>query len=300
MSELVLEGLDGANPLGFLAALGCLEALADHGIAAKLRFVATDAWRPALSNGPDSTGELVALLVADAEACVASEALGLEYDGKRDLKPTPVEFRALASRVTCRSTSTDRRDADWVASFGDELVTDGKGTNIKPSFLHFTAGQQQWLDMVHKLLAELTPADLERALVGPWTYQRATPVMGWDSTASRDFALRARDPGKEKKLGEPGADWLAVRGWVALRSSGVGGKLRTTGCAGRWKTGGSFRWPLWIVPLDRACVRSTIGLDWVAVDQRERAARGVEVVLSSGITRSDQGGYGSFDPSRIM
>jgi hypothetical protein len=58
----------------------------------------------------------------------------------------------------------------------------------------------------------LKRADFEEALFGPWLYARALPVLQWDNSQTRDYALRASDPSKEKKLGVPGADWLAFRG----------------------------------------------------------------------------------------
>src|SRR5690606_38960345 len=129
--------------------------------------------------------------------------------------------------------------------------------------------------------------------------ERPLPVMGWDSTSDRSYALRASNPATEKKLGVPGADWLALRGLACLPVVPVKTRVLTTGCIGGWKTG-QFRWGLWTVPLGRDVVRSTLRLDLAHMNAGERTARGVGVVFSCGIRRSDQGGYGSFEPASVI
>jgi hypothetical protein len=122
--------------------------------------------------------------------------------------------------------------------------------------------------------------------------------MGWDATASRDYALRASDPSTDKKRGVPGADWLAVRGLTFVQTVPRGSRVATTGCVGGWKDG-RFRWPLWTVPVSAPVIHSLLRQDVEVMPHRERAARGIGVVFSSGIKRSDQGGYGSFEPSSV-
>jgi hypothetical protein len=53
------------------------------------------------------------------------------------------------------------------------------------------------------------------------------------------------------------------------------------------------------VALDRELVRSTLCLDLEVMSADERAARGIGVVFSCGIKRSDQGGYGTFEPATV-
>jgi hypothetical protein len=76
-------------------------------------------------------------------------------------------------------------------------------------------------------------------------------------------------------------------------------RVGTTGCVGGWKTG-RFRWGLWTVPLGHAVVRTTLQLQLSEMGADERAARGIGVVFSCGIKRSDQGGYGSFEPATVI
>lgn len=297
MSELLLTGLDGSNPLGFLAGLGVLEAMTARSLPAKLSWRNAGGWR-AVVYGADSLDDLLTLLDEDRVSCSSEPALALEYDGKRDLKPPPSLFADYLKSLVRSSGPQSRRGVDWAASFGSDVVQDNNG-NTKPTALHFAAGQQQYLKMAEDLAGGTTSADLREALCGPWTYSRELPVLGWDATASRDWALRASNPSKDKKTGVPGADWLAFRGLASLPVMPIGSGLRTTGCDGRWKTG-RFRWGLWIVPCDLSLARSAMRLPLAELAPLERSMRGIGVVFQCGIRRSDQGGYGSFEPAEVV
>lgn len=298
MSGVVLTGLDGANPLGFLAALGVLEVLADQGLPASLGWRDSGGWRPVVYGSQGGLDGIVAAIETDRCDCTHEPAFALTYDGKHDLKPPPVRFRGYLLELVQQGTSARRRGVDLAAAFASDVVADNNG-NTKPTALHFTAGQQQFLKMVNELCTATTRDDLHEALLGPWRYGRPLPVMGWDATTTRDYALRASNPSTDKKQGVPGADWLAVRGLPAIPVAPRGDRLLTTGCIGGWKTG-RFRWGLWTRPLERATVRSVMRLDVENMAPSERSARGIAVALSCGIKRNDQGGYGSFEPASVI
>ena len=298
MNEVVLTGIDGSNPLGFFAALGVLAVLTDRGVAARLQWRDEGVWRPIFDGFDGELDAVVAWIDEDRASCIDEAAIRLEYDGKRDLKPPPARFRRYLKDLRAEAEPGRRRGVDWASAFATDVVVDNNG-NTKPTALHFTAGQQQFLKMVRDLAEGVTREDVEEALMGPWRYQRPLPVMGWDATMARDYALRASDPSGDKKLGVPGADWLAVRGLTFLPVAPVGRRVWTTGCVGGWKTG-RFRWGLWTVPLGREVVRSTVQLDMEAMGAYEREARGIGTVFSCGIKRSDQGGYGTFVPATVV
>lgn len=294
MDELVLSGLDGANPLGFLAALGTLAAAPD----ARLGWRYQGAWRPVLTSLFAEMGALIDCIDADRSSCAGDPALTLHYDGKRDLKPPPSVFHDYLTNLTALAGPGNRRSVDWASAFATDVAVDNNG-NTKPTALHFTAGQQQFLQMVTELANAVTKDDFREAFEGPWRYERALPVMGWDATSSRDYALRASDPSTDKKLGVPGADWLAVRGLVLFPTAPAGNRVMTTGCAGGWKDG-RFQWPLWTVSLSAPVIRSVLSLEFEQMHALERRDRGIGAVFSSGIKRSDQGGYGSFEPASVV
>lgn len=307
MNTIELTGLDGTNPLGFLAAIGTLRIASEQDAWPKPRVIWREngSWLPALHTSLDR-GRLLDLLLDDARNWRDDPALDLRYpkDEKKpdkpawDLKPTPTRFRDyLEGLLEARA----QRAARYAAAFAAEGVVDNNGAT-KPFPLHFTAGQQEFLAMVGGLVREdgITRDDLAEALFGPWSYSRPLPVLGWDATATRDYALRATNPSTDKKLGVPGADWLAFRGLGLLRSSSAGTRLETTGCYGGWKNGG-FRWPIWDRPCTLRTVEALMNLpDLQEMPARERRVRGIAAVFDSRIRRSDQGGYGSFAPSAAL
>lgn len=299
MNEVVLTGLDGSNPLAFMAALGVLEALTDQGLAVTLTWREDGIWRPVVRANDLSLERLLALLEEDRVSCSREPALELEYGGTRDLKPPPAVFRHYLLELAERATPERRRSVDWASAFATDVAVDNNG-NTKPTALHFTAGTQAWLVMVLKLRDEVQLPDFEEALIGPWRYERTLPVMGWDSTISRDYALRASNPSSDKKAGVPGADWLAVRGLPNLPVLPMGRRVMTTGCSGEWKTG-RFTWPLWDVAIGRATIRTLIRYPGIArLSNAHRAAIGITQVFECGIKRSDQGGYGGFTPASVL
>jgi hypothetical protein len=251
--------------------------------------------------GLDDPDQLIAILDQERQAWADEPFLQLSYHkaggrpgDTRDLKPRPADLRAFLAELLQAGRS---RSLEAAAAAFTETAQDNNG-NTKPSALHFTAGQQQWLLMVTELQREVRPEDLREALLGPWRYQRELPVLGWDSSANRDYALLASNPSKDKKTGVPGADWLAFLGLALLPCAPRRDQILTTGCAGGWKTG-TFTWPLWTVPLGLEPLRSLIGRpDLDRLPPEHRARMGIGAIFTSGIRRSDQGGYGSMRPAR--
>lgn len=302
-----LSALDGYNPLAFLTACGVTTVLAEHGKEVRLSWQDNGRWVPQLHTDL-SREALLEVLLNDIAAWRDGPALDLHYSknksdpepGEWDLKAPPDVFRRYLDKV--RSAQGHLPWWRHAAAFAAEGVTDNSG-KTKPLALHFTAGQQRFLEMVGKLVAPSTgvsESDLGEALFDGWRYQRELPVLGWDATDTRDYALRARNPSGDSKMGNAGADWLAFRALGILRSVRDGDRIRTTGCRGGWKDG-TFRWPLWEVPAGLASIRTLTNLPEQELNTtRKRRARGVCCVLESRIRRSDQGGYGSFSPSRLI
>ncbi|MEZ4362676.1 MAG: hypothetical protein R3B48_20965 [Kofleriaceae bacterium] len=308
MNDLPLTGLDGQNPLAFLAALGLLRVL-DESIPAerprpRLYFDEGGATTAHLVSEL-TVGELYELILKDAAGPRGEAALSLAYnkEGTRadarsegaiaDLKPPPSVARAFLLELAARGV--DRRDADLGAAFFSELITDHNG-NTKPTALHFTAGQQKFLEMVSELRRNLQQAHLEEALFGPWRGEDPLPSLSWDSTVARQYALRAVNPSSEKRGSVAGANWLAVIGLSYFEVNARGDRLVTAGVEGGWKSS-VFRWPVWTPPCTR---REISGLLRGAAHQLrapQRAALGISQVFECAITRSDQGGYGGFSPA---
>src|SRR5207302_589242 len=86
-----------------------------------------------------------------------------------------------------------RRSLAMAAAFATDVAVDNNG-NTKPTALHFTAGQQEFLALVSELRKGITREVFNEALFGPWLYSRPLPVLQWDNSQTRDYALRAGAP----------------------------------------------------------------------------------------------------------
>lgn len=295
--DILMSALCGRNPLGLFAALGALDVATRllPGRSVTLRWEGS--LEPvAILRGPDSLDHLVELCDADRARWASSPVLTWGPNGKPldDLKPSREELCQWTAVIADTALHTRQRvDVDLFCALVAEGAAARKG-DAKPTAFHFTAGQQRFLVMARELCAGVHAERITEALVGPWRYDSPLPVLGWDGRGERIYALRGADPAKEKKLGVPGADWLAFLGLRFFPVAAKSGRLLTTGCTGRWKRE-MFTWPLWSVRLRSAVVGSLLAdgnLAQLGVAQREQL--GVSEVFRAPIRRSDQGGYGSF------
>ncbi len=295
MTEVELDILAGTNPLGFFAALGCLDVVQRRVGERHPALRWSDGLVPqARLAGLGSVDELIDLVMADHDRWQRSPVL---YSGPGgapldDLKPAPSAHHDWAERIAETASATERADADLFAALLAEGATAGKG-DAKPTHFHFTAGRQQFLIMVRELVESLTRAHVDEALRGPWRAESTLPVLGWDASGERIFALRGFDPSTERRTGVPGANWLAFLGLTFFPVATANGRLQTAGCADEWR--GTFTWPLWTVPLTAAVVRSLlVDRDLIPLSEEGLKLRGVSRLLRSQVRRSAQGGYGSF------
>lgn len=302
-----LTALEAGNPGAFLAALGVLDVIAAHTKEARLRWVRSAGWRAELQ-GVDSREDLVALVLDDLRSDRGAEVFEFTYpraSGKKkgeptgDLKAEPDHLRKyLLEPIARRAHPGHRTDVDTCAGLVAEGGVDNNG-NAKPTAFHFTAGQQNFLEMVLELRRSVERGHIEEGLFGPWTDPQKLPAMGWDVANSREYALRATDPSSDTKLCQPAVEWLGVRGLRFFPCFAKGGQTVTTGVSGSWKRG-QFLWPVWEGWLDQDTTSALLASDLQWLTASGRRARGVSELFQAGIRRSDQGGYGSFRPPGVL
>ncbi|HVX23559.1 MAG TPA: hypothetical protein VHB02_19610 [Acidimicrobiales bacterium] len=302
MTTLELPALVGTNPLGFLAALGVLD-VADRHDGEQLLLRWSDDLRPhAVVEGVDDLGTLVDLVEDDRQQWIESPLLTWGPDGKPldDVKPSAEELHTWAEHLYCRLSEHDHAAADlWCALLAEGAFAGRPGTgndrDAKPTHLHFTAGQQQFLKMARELAGRVDRDRVEEALVGPWRYDSDLPSFRWDLRGERLYAVSARNPSTDPPRSVPAANWLAFLGLRFFPVVALNESLRTTLCAAPWKSGGSLTWPLWHNPLSASSIFSMLtSLPLAKMGVPEQQARGLSTVLQAPIRRTDQGGYGSF------
>lgn len=300
MNQIRLTGLEGTNPLGFLAALGVQVAFASEGKQPRLWWSDDIIPRAIVDEGfgleriADQCMKAFDLW-GDSPAIVPKRPDGSDIPKGDELKLKPDDIRTYLQHI-------DQRD------LGEGLITaliaegslDNQGV-AKPSDLYFTAGQQKFLATARQILDGVTQCDLLSGLKGPWNYESVLPSLGWDVVDDRIYALRARNPSPETKFTNPGPEALAILGLSLHPVFGSTDRTLTQGCFGSWKAG-SYSWPLWHKPASPRAVKSLLahGYDPAASD-RNRWFRswGIFRILRSPIRRSGQGGYGTFGPSEV-
>ena len=317
-----IPGLNGGTALGFLATLGGLDVLDREALH-------TNRERPELS-WHEGTGtpvlhgnsELERLIFDDALAWEQSPLLEfgypkLEKNGVklfRGLKGPAAAWRAWL--LACVGAG-DEMLLDFAASLAAETATEEavESKTVKaehfealgvpfdlassmtattmPTFFDFTSRNAQFLDQVRLVRAAVTPELIASALRGdPADTEGRT--LGWDSAADRPAALYefGRQP-------NPVLEWLAFRALRFFPSFGRGGRLVTTGCTGRRKSG-KFTWPLWSAPATVPTVCALLRQRVEDLSLTSRRVRGVFQVFEVGLTKGVDGYSGIFTPSRTV
>ncbi|MBX2813528.1 MAG: hypothetical protein KTR25_17055 [Myxococcales bacterium] len=321
-----LKGIDGSDPLGFFASLGVLRVLDEHlgnERSPRLSWQNQGSWVPTIQ-GVEDKDTIIETVIADLQSWKKERSITFAYtkDGGeevspedegavRDLKPPPQIQKLLFATAANCSANVHTRTARTLTSFGTDVALDNKGM-IKPSALHFTAGQQHFLKIVNELRDALKPEHIEEALIGPWQRASKLPSLSWTGMGQRMYALRASNPSKDKRGSTPGAEWLAFLGLSFFPCVPVAGskgpRVLTTCVRGGWKTG-HFTWPLWRPNLSVKTVESLLRLAKLDSDSdgnlskfsyKEREARGIDIIFRSRILRTDPGGYGSFTPPEVV
>lgn len=302
MSRIELGGVDGSNPLGFLAAIGLLRVVPD----AKLGFSDDGSFRAFVDWLDKSKSDLVTIITADAEAAGSESApwrftytkAATKKQGQQkvaDLKPRPEDFKKFLA--TCiESWLTGNEEATgYAAAYGTDIAVDGKG-NTKPTAFHFTAAQQTFLGAVEGIRGSVTQAWVEMSLF-KGNGERTGSNLRWNPGAERNWALMANNPSGDGTRVDAPLEWLAFRGLPLLPSFPRGSRIITTGVVGRGDNM-TFTWPLWSIPASLPTTRSAIQIDWKG-SATERAMRGIFAICSSTIRRTSQG-FGNFGPSSVV
>ena len=298
--ETRLPGLEGTNPLGFLAALG-VQILFENEPEKPRLWWSDDVIPHAIIDESFTVERIANQALKIFPLWAKSPALFPNFGGKA------VKHAKFSKPEEIRKYLKSASTSSYASSFATALLAEDSVDNAKkakPTDLYFTAGTMQFLENAREILTECTNGDIKSGLQGPWQYESGLPTMMWDIADDRIGAYAAVMPGKVLKLTNPGPEALAI---IGLSTHPVfKGKERTltTGCSGKWK-GGHYTWPIWNYPAGLGAVKSLLSHATSKEPDRDNRSNwfkswGVSMVLKSGIKRSDQGGYGTFSPPEII
>ena len=269
-NSIELTGLDGSNPLAFLAALGALRtlALAWSDADVRLSWCLRGAWHPVLhATSPLQQTNLIEVLHTEVQRMKEHPALAFGDN----LGVPPSVFREYAQRAQTAASLSDRRWADFAAAFACEATTtmDSKKQQVVQDTDLRTmsgAGHQDFLAVARNIVRNTTCHHLERALFLPWQYDDPVEkqTMRWDPIDDVRYALRWRNPSGGQTRKRQGTficcTRLAIKGLLLLPTMPIGSMLHTTGFIGQGSRDTFWTWPVWqaLLPLD--LVRSLLAL----------------------------------------
>lgn len=302
-TEETIVGINGASPLGFLGAVGLLRLLdrAKHS-EARLRFTQDGSFRAVFEY--DESLDLKEFVANDAKRAASDRAWVLQYAKKEkkgiirvaDLKAPPDEFQNHLCNVVDAWVEGNGEGAAFAAAYGTDVAVDGKG-NTKPTAFHFTAANQQFLEIVEQTRKRIDRDKVAQAFSEP-SFNEEGSNLRWDPDSERSRALMATNPVDDRTSVNPVLEWLAFRALPTFICVPIGSRVMTTGVTGRRQSDLKFHWPLWSRPASYSTVRSLVAMRNDSSEPTQRHARGVFALCTSEIRRTAQG-FGNFGPARV-
>ena len=312
---LVLTGLDGSNPLGFLAAIGTLRLLSDASAQICMGWHRTpNGWRPVLAGcGNDGKAFCIAIRNSLEHASETVFDIGKEHKSGKEHNKFPFSPATFAQALHNRqhkSSCSDRRDVDFLASFGTELYPDTKKNEFRDtSFRMVRSGDSNRQGMLYyaKALRERIDLDnIERALFHVWDYQDdGSYSLRWDPIEDQRYALRWRNPSKSSLTDGPGtmvaANVLAIEALRCFPTVQIGKQAHTTAFR-RVKEHRELVWPIWTPMVGIDTVHSLLALRSfleTPVGRASLLARGIAEVYCADRVRPNQY-YFNFAPAQPL
>ena len=257
MNETHLTGLEGTNPLGFLAALGVQVAFASESRQPRLW------WSDDVTPHAVVDGEFTIDGIADRALAVFAEwGESPAVNPRRpDGSAMPKGDEVKLAPEDMRSYLGQARECDSGGALPMALVAEGsldKQGVAKPSDFYFTAGNMKFLDIARKILNCVSREDMFAGLKGPWPYQSKLSSIMWDVSDDRVYALRANDPAEREEAYQSRPGSLGRTGIEPVpRVRRNRGRTLTQGCSGKWKAG-HYSWPMWCRPASPHTVKSLL------------------------------------------
>ncbi|ODT95411.1 MAG: hypothetical protein ABS82_08200 [Rhodanobacter sp. SCN 67-45] len=290
--DILLHGIDGANPLGFLAAIGTLRVLSLDAGGVRLRWKKHEnAWRPvlALDTALDEH-TLVERLSARLATSIPPEVFAL---GDNPSVPLGL-FRSYAQACAQAAWDGDRLRSDFAVAFAGEYPVDKNGKVPDTALRTMSgAGHQHFLKFMCNFIEQVQPEHLHKALFATWRYDDPVQNMTlrWDPSDDNRYALRWSDPSGDPDRKSTGSMWganrLAIEALPLLPTLPTHRQLETTGFHTQGARKTHWTWPIWNASAGVDTVRSL--LDMAAVHRSGQpgtqpqglAARGIVEVYRS-------------------
>jgi len=312
-NALILTGVDGSNPLGFLAALGTFRtltrALPDDDI--RMRWVQhSGAWRPEVqATRAISPDALLEQLMAQLKQMDGHRALAFADN----LSVTPDDFRAHAASAMSDAHAGSTDDALVAAEFAAAFACDSIQNEqmlVQDTALRTMAGagHQHFIAFMRHIVAHTDESQLKKALFEIWRYDDpiAKQSLRWEPSEDSRYAVQWRDPSGDPSRRERGtmlgANRLAIEGLPLMSCAPESHSLGTVCFAGRRARDTFWTWPVWAPFVSLDVCKSLIANAMLscpgALPAAQLRAIGVEAVFRS--QRITTGKFRNFTPARAV
>lgn len=305
-----LPGLDGTNPLGFLASLGVLRCLdvADPASSPRLSFSREQA-QPRLHLASAASIEQIAEACARVLRELFAGGLSVTDYPSAKLALPREEFRSLALRRRDTAASPiDQLFLHWLAAASAQAVPDADETAVSEiSFANGqsnfyllggsrqnTSGRTMSFQGVRTIAADDRLPDLLSDALTTGTRHPEFPSFRWCPTEFRPAAHQGEET---TLLSVPGANALAVIGLSFFPLAPTADGVRSVGMHHESRSS-SLLMPHWSTPLDTSAVHSLIthAESLLPLGPRDREAVGVHAILAAERFSQNKGVY--FAPAR--
>ena len=306
---IVLTGLDGSNPLAFLAALGTLRTLSLSYPKFVIRMcwqMQSGAWRPKVCCHPVvSQEDIVNQLHIRLQSMKNHPAFAI--GDNLNLPASAFHKYAKASQdILTSDPHTDRTYADFIAAFGSDVCfsNDDPDPIIADTALRTMsgAGHQHFLKFFRELVLQTQVEHLDRALFHPWDYgdEGRGLNLRWDPADDRRYALRWGDPSGDPVKSMRGANRLAMEALPVLPTMPTERGLATTAFEDSGRRNTFFNYPIWSTAITLDVVKSIVGMraELKRLDRTRRSALGVVEMFQS--QRITTGKFRNFTPARSI
>ena len=300
---LHLNGLNGANPVAFLAAMGAFRLIAEVFTerTARLSWIpAGGSWTAVLHTSEKiEAGQLVETFHKHLASRANSPALTVADN----LKMPASQFRVYADdAASAWMNGSDSAWTEFAAAFGSDGVLDNEGMIEDTAFRTMSgAGHQHFLKFMNELARDTSASQLTEALFGPWQYRDVGFSMRWDPEDDRRYALRWFNPSGDAARNVRGANRLAIEGLRLFPTMPSTTHLATTGFSGQKANNTFWSWPIWEAPISIDTCRSLLAHAELTKPQPAsnvcRAIGAVAVLRSQRITT---GKFRNFTPAQVV
>lgn len=288
MNRTVLKGLNGSNPLGFMASVGLLRildiwvnraqqdaAVNDQISSPRLGFTEDGAFHAWIEHDP-VLSDIPGIVARDAHDALGPQPWRLEYEkveksGTKlvaDLKAPPDRFSDYLNSAIDRWLAGQPEQCDYATAYGTEVSRDGNG-NTKPTAFHFTAANQQFLGTVEENRGKITREWVEESFDDRDGKIKQGMNLRWDPDAERSRALMGVNPNDDGTTVNAPLEWLAFRSLPAFPCVPVGRRIVTCAVIGRRQDELRFHWPLWSCGASYASVRTLLLITAGSVEQQK-------------------------------